>query len=177
MRDWLRRQQPVSVVTALWPHIRPARRRLVLAGVVTLGVTLVEVATPLLVGRVVDSILHGSRAAATTLVAIPEQYWLIGLIVAAAAARGILVATQGALAGAIGEQVAARLRQALWTHLQRLPLEYTERRGSGRLLMRFTSDARAVQRFVAEGLVRVSQDLSIAVAIFITLAVLNWRMA
>lgn len=177
MRDRLARLQSVGLLTALWPYIRPERRRLALAGVITLCVTLVEVASPLLIGRFVDAALYGPGLAATGLVADSEPSWLLGLLAAAALARGILLATQGTLAGAIGEQVAARLRQALWAHLQRLPLEYTERRGSGRLLLRFTSDARAIQRFVAEGLVRVSQDLSIALAIFVALMLLNWRMA
>ena len=175
MRSWLARFQPVGLLAALWPYVRPERRLLVLAGVVTLGVTLVEVASPLLIGRVVDEILHDSSVGAA-LEAAPERGWLLGLLAAAALARGVLLATQGTLAGTTGERVAARLRQALWAHLQRLPLDYTERRGSGRLLLRFTGDARSVQRFVAEGLVRVSQDLSIALAIFVTLLLLNWRM-
>src|SRR5215218_1696409 len=127
MRDRLARLQPVGLLTALWPYVRPERRRLV---------------------------LHGQSAAVGVPGLAPERLWLLGLLVAAGLARGILLAAQGALAGATGERVAARLRQALWGHLQRLPLEYTERRGPGRLLLRFTSDARAVQRFVAEGLVR-----------------------
>ena len=177
MRDRLARLQPVGLLTALRPYVRPERRRLVLAGVITLGVTLVEVASPLLIGRFVDAVLHGSTTVAGAGDPAPESGWLLALLVAAALARGVLLAAQGAVAGATGEHVAARLRQALWAHLQRLPLEYTERRGAGRLLLRFTGDARSIQRFVAEGLVRVSQDLSIAVAILVALLLLNWRMA
>ena len=180
MREWLARLQPVGLLTALWPYVRPERRRLALAAVVTLGVTLVEVASPLLIGRFVDAVLYGPATAFTPSDGSPGRVALLALLallVAAALARGVLLAAQGTLAGATGEQVAARLRQALWAHLQRLPLEYTERRGSGRLLLRFTSDARAVQRFVAEGLVRVGQDLSVALAISVTLMLLNWRMA
>src|SRR3712207_6676835 len=177
MREWLAPPQPGGLLTAPWPYVRPERRRLVLAAVVPLGVSLTEVASPLLLGHFIDGIMHDPSPAVAILAMAPEQAWLLGLLAWTALARGVLVTAQGTLAGTVGEQVAAGLRRALWAHLQRLPLDYTQRRGPGRLLLRFTSDARAVQRFVSEGLVRVSQDVSIALAIFVALLLLNWRMA
>src|SRR5919107_2676696 len=117
MRERFARLQPVGLLTALWPYVRPERRLLVLAGVVTLGVTLVEVASPLLIGRVVDEILRDSYLGAALVDAAPERGWLLGLLAAAAIARGVLLAAQGTLAGTTGERGAAPLRQALWAHL------------------------------------------------------------
>jgi ABC-type multidrug transport system fused ATPase/permease subunit len=56
-------------------------------------------------------------------------------------------------------------------------VDKTQRRGSGRLLVRFVSDIRSVQRLVTDVLIRGTQSLLSAVLVLIILALLNWRMA
>src|SRR3712207_8476651 len=121
MRERLARLRPVGLLTALWPYVRPERRQLVLAAVVTLGLTLVEVASPLLIGRFIDAVLREPDPAVAIVALPPERAWLLGLLAAAALARGVLLTAQGTLAGATGEPVAAGLRRALWAQLQPLP--------------------------------------------------------
>lgn len=156
----------------LWPFLAPERGLLLAAALVTLLLTLVEVFSPVLLGLFIDSLL-GGPATPVPLGRVP----LLGLMLAAALARGFLVARQQIQAGTLGERVAARIRNTLWAHLQQLPLEYLRRRGPGRLSLRFVSDTRMVQRLVAQGLVQLSQDLALLCAILVVLLVLNWRMA
>src|SRR5206468_6665937 len=129
------------------------------AGVVTLLLTGVEVTTPILIGGFVDSILAGLRGRAPVKIPGLGQGTLLALIAIAALLRGYLVARQRGLSGRIGEQLAARMRDALWDHLQHLPLDYTRARGPGQLLLRFTGDARIVQRIVTNGVVQLSHDV------------------
>lgn len=172
LRQKLLARRPAQVVVWLWPFLRPDRRRLAAAALVTLLLTVVEVSTPVLIGTFVDVIL-GTLEAQPSLGAMP----LLGLLTLAALARGALVARQQAQAGALGERTAARIRDLLWAHLQQVPLDYVRRRGAGRLSLRFIADTRMVQRLVAQGLIQLAQDLLLLVAILLVLIMLSWRMA
>ena len=180
MRRWGERAarfQPVAVLLALWPFLRQERQRLLVAAGLALVLTGIDVASPYLIGLFVDSILGQVSALPRTPLSDRGGQEIVAMLVLAALARGLVLARLRAVAGRIGEQMAARLREALWTHLARLPLDYAQQRGPGRLLLRFIGDTRAVQRFVTEGLARVTQDLLLAAAVLLALAILNWRMA
>ena len=151
------------------PFLHSERRRLVFAAALTLTLTVVEVSAPLLIGSAVDSIFGNTDGSTLQII--------VGLLVLGAVARLFLLARQRRVTGEIGEHVAANIRNRLWNHLLRLPLDYTRRRGSGRLLLRFTGDARSVQRLVTQGLVRVSQDVLLGLAVLAALMWINWRMA
>lgn len=174
----MKQSQVVGTVRALWPFLRPERRHLIQAAGVTLALTAVEVTLPILAGQVVDALLAGARgvpASGPDRAAAP-RHLLIAVLVIGALARGVLVAWQRTLRGRIGEAVAARLRQTVWRHGQELSMDYVRRRGPGRLSLRFVGDVRAVQRLVANGLVQISQDLVLIVAVLAALSALNWRM-
>ncbi|MCU0490536.1 MAG: ABC transporter ATP-binding protein/permease [Chloroflexaceae bacterium] len=172
LRQKLLASRPAQVIHWLWPFLQHDQHRLLAAALVTLLLTVVEVATPVLIGAFVDVIL-GTPEALLHVGAVP----LLGLLTVAALARGALVARQQALAGALGERTAARIRNQLWGHLQHVPLDYVRRRGAGRLSLRFVADTRMVQRLVAQGLIQLTQDLLLLVAILLVLMLLNWRMA
>jgi ABC-type multidrug transport system fused ATPase/permease subunit len=87
--------------------------------------------------------------------------------------RGYLLYQQRSLSGRIGQRVAARMRDAVWVHLQEVPLEYTRRRGPGRLLVRFISDTKAVQRLVSQGMVQLIQDVLFVIGAIAVLMYLN----
>lgn len=172
----LRRSKTVATLVHLWPFLRPEGRYLGYVVAVTLGLTGIEVLTPVLVGLFVDALLGELGDPVGRPFGGWTEYRLLLALAAAALARGALLAWQRALMGRIGQRVAARMRRKLWSHLQRLPLDYLRRRGPGRLLLRFISDARAVQRLVTNGVVRVTQDLLVALGVAVVMLAINWRM-
>ncbi len=167
---------PFTTVETVWPFVRPDRPALIRTAIATLLLTAVEISIPLLTRAYVDWITGDLRWYEQ---AVPE--WgdrsLIFLLLGAAVARGGLLTWQRALAGGIGERTAARLRSGLWSHLQGLPIEKTQQRGSGRLLVRFVSDIRSVQRLVTEVAIQGAQDLLTAAIVLLILVWLNWWMA
>ncbi|HKH10135.1 MAG TPA: ABC transporter ATP-binding protein [Rubrobacter sp.] len=166
----------VEALVGVWPFLKQEKKRLVGVVFATLALTGLEVGAPILVGRFVDALLRGMRAKGELASAAGGFRWMVAALVVAALLRGLLYFKQRALAGRIGQQVAARMREALWVHLQRLPLAYTRRRGPGRILIRFISDTRAVQRLVSQGAVQLSQDLLVIVGVSLALVFINWRM-
>ena len=173
----LARTQLFETLGHLWPFLKPEGRWLYLVAAATLGLTAVEIGIPVLFGYLVDLLLarlDNERTPAGPLGLGRDG--IIVLLVAAAVLRGGFMFVQRAIAGQIGQRVAARMRDAVWAHLQELPMEYARRRGPGRLLTRFISDARAVQRLVARGVVQLAQDALIVTGVLVALLFINGRM-
>jgi ABC-type multidrug transport system fused ATPase/permease subunit len=169
--------QLFEVLRLLHPFLHSSSGRVGFAALLAVFLSLVEAGTLLLVGFTIDSILNPLRGIAPAPAPFFGKGLLLGLLVACALLRGALVARLRWLAGRIGERTAARLRDQLWEQLQYLPLDYVRTRGPGRLVPRFINDARAVQRLVTHGLAQLIQALSLIVATFAALVLLNPRMA
>src|SRR5688500_5442361 len=153
------RFQLVETLSRIWPYLKQERRRLGLVAAATLGLTVVEVSVPILVGIFLDSLLGELSGRQPTTAPLLDNRTIIALLAVGALLRGYLLYQQRSLSGRMGQRVAARMRDALWVHLQKMPLEYTRRRGPGRLLVRFISDTKAVQRLVSQGMVQLIQDV------------------
>src|SRR5918996_2881464 len=174
MKQRILRFQLVETLSRIWPFLKPEWRRLLLVSAVTLGLTVVEVSVPILVGMFVNSLLTElSGQQPTTTAPLLNNRMIIALLAVGALLRGYLLYQQRSLSGQMGQRVAARMRDALWVHLQKMPLEYTHRRGPGRLLVRFISDTKAVQRLVSQGMVQLVQDVLVVVGVIAVLTFLN----
>jgi ABC-type multidrug transport system fused ATPase/permease subunit len=167
------RFQLVETLSRIWPYLKPERRRLLLVAAATLGLTVVEVSIPILVGVFLDSLLSELSGRQPTTPPILDNRAIIALLAVGALLRGYLLYQQRSLSGRMGQRVAARMRDALWVHLQKMPLEYTRRRGPGRLLVRFISDTKAVQRLVSQGMVQLIQDVLMVIGVIAVLMYLN----
>src|SRR5918995_3620397 len=167
------RFQLVETLSRIWPYLKQERRRLLLVAAATLGLTVVEVSIPILVGVFLDSLLSELSGRQPTTPPVLDNRAIIALLAVGALLRGYLLYQQRSLSGQMGQRVAARMRDALWVHLQKMPLEYTRRRGPGRLLVRFISDTKAVQRLVSQGMVQLIQDVLVVIGVIAVLMYLN----
>jgi ATP-binding cassette, subfamily B, multidrug efflux pump len=174
MKRRILRFQLVETLSRIWPFLKPEWRRLLLVAGATLGLTVVEVSVPILVGIFMNSLLSELRGQQpTTTAPLLNNHVIIALLVVGALLRGYLLYQQRSLSGRIGQRVAARMRDAVWVHLQEVPLDYTRWRGPGRLLVRFISDAKAVQRLVSQGMVQLVQDVLFVIGAIAVLTYLN----
>ncbi|MDQ3302638.1 MAG: ABC transporter ATP-binding protein/permease [Actinomycetota bacterium] len=179
MRRWLAERlagtQLFETLGGLWPFVRPEGRLLGLIAAATVVLTAVEISIPILVGVFVDTLVSppSPREAAQTWL---DGRNIIALLAVGALLRGYATYQQRSLSGRMGQNVAARIRDTVWSQLQDLPLSYSRRRGPGRLLVRFISDARAVQRLVSRGIVQLAQDVLVVVGVLGVLVYLDWPM-
>jgi ATP-binding cassette, subfamily B, multidrug efflux pump len=174
MKQRILRFQLVETLSRIWPYLKPEWRRLLLVAAMTLGLTVVEVSVPILVGIFVDSLLSElSGRQPTTMAPVLNNRTILVLLAVGALLRGYLLYQQRSLSGRIGQRVAARMRDAVWVHLQEVPLDYARRRGPGRLLVRFISDTKAVQRLVSQGMVQLIQDVLFVIGAIAVLTYLN----
>jgi ABC-type multidrug transport system fused ATPase/permease subunit len=173
MKQRILRFQLVETLSRIWPYLKPEWRRLLLVAAATLGLTVVEVSVPILVGIFLDSLLSDLSGRQPATAPLLDHRMIIGLLAVGALLRGYLLYQQRSISGRIGQRVAARMRDAVWVHLQEVPLDYTRRRGPGRLLVRFISDTRAVQRLVSQGMVQLIQDILFVIGAIAVLTYLN----
>ncbi len=69
------------------------------------------------------------------------------------------------------------LRQDAFVHLEKMPLSFFDKNPIGRLVTRVTTDIRALDELLSQGLVRIMQDIFILFGIVFVMLYLNWRLA
>ncbi|OXY95057.1 ABC transporter ATP-binding protein [Streptomyces diastatochromogenes] len=146
------------------PH-RAGIVRFVLLGVVT---ALLAVATPVLAGHVVDTIVAGHDSGKVVRLSL-----LIALVALAEAGLGILGRR---LSATLGEGLILDLRTAVFDHVQRMPVAFFTRTRTGALVSRLNNDVIGAQRAFANTLSGVVTNL---VTLLLTLAVmltLSWQI-
>jgi len=137
--------------------------RFTLAMLACLGAALANLMLPRLLGQAVDQIIAVPRDhsfGATT--ALEPVAVTAGLLVTAAALRGVLQMTAGYNAEHIGQSVGRDLRIAFFEKLQRLDFAFHDRIHSGDLITRGMLDLEGVRGFLEMGVQRLVQLILLA---------------
>jgi ABC-type multidrug transport system fused ATPase/permease subunit len=163
-------KRPFSRATLrrIWDFARPHRPRLVRFLVLTVVMSALAVATPVLAGRVVDAVVSGDDPSVVTRLAV-----LIAVIAVVEAGLGLLTRW---LSATIGESLILDLRTAVFDHVQRMPVAFFTRTRTGALVSRLNNDVIGAQRAFSDTL---SGVLGNVVTLLITLVVMlgiSWRI-
>ena len=102
---------------------------------------------------------------------------VIVLILIAVAAKNALVWLSGQLGAQLQEYVTRDLRNALYSHLQRLPLRWFTRVKTGQILARVLSDTAQTKQVITETVTRSLQSGAVLLITIPTLFVMSWRLA
>jgi len=140
---------------------RPHRRQLVGFLLLSVGSAVLAVATPLLAGRVVNAIVTGQPYATVLRLAL--------LIAGIAVAEAAVTLVSRWLSARIGEGLILDLRQAVFDHVQRMPIAFFTRTRTGALVSRLNNDVIGAQRAFSDTLSAVVGNL---VALVLTLGVM-----
>ncbi|MEU6523558.1 ABC transporter ATP-binding protein [Streptomyces sp. NPDC046924] len=147
---------------------RPHRRRLTLFVLLGSATALLAVATPVLAGRVVDTIVTGGDSATVVRTAL-----LIALIAVTEAALGILGRR---LSASLGEELILDLRTAVFDHVQRMPVAFFTRTRTGALVSRLNNDVIGAQRAFSTTLSTVVGNVVTLVFALAVMLTLSWRI-
>ncbi len=153
----------------IWRFATPYRGWLLAFLLLTVVMATIGVATPVLAGQVVNSIVAGGDASAAAAT-------VVGLA-AGIAALAILEAVTGLVSrwfsSRVGEGLIVDLRRAVFTHVQRMPVAFFTRTRTGALVSRLNNDVIGAQSAITTTLATVlsnSIQLILALAVMITLA-------
>ena len=91
--------------------------------------------------------------------------------------RGLLMFSSSALSASSTEKAMKKLRDKLFSHLQRLPLEYFSKTPTGELVQRCTGDVETIRKFSTMQVVEVLRMLAIFSGAFTMMAYINLTYA
>ncbi len=69
-----------------------------------------------------------------------------------------------------------RIRQALFTHIQCLPMKFFDTQPQGRIVTRITHDVDTMESFFTSTLARLSNAIITFVVVFCTMIIVNWQI-
>jgi ABC-type multidrug transport system fused ATPase/permease subunit len=157
-----------GTVRRVFRFARPHRAKLVVFLVLTMISAVLAVSTPLLAGRVVDTIV--GRGAPSVVV------WLALAIAGVAILDAGLGLAERWQSARIGEGLIYDLRRAVFEHVQRMPVAFFTRTRTGALVSRLNSDVMGAQRAFTStlsGLVTNIIQLALSLGVMLTL---SWQV-
>ncbi|MQY22893.1 ABC transporter ATP-binding protein [Nocardia macrotermitis] len=147
---------------------RPHRRLLLGFLVFSVVSAVLEVANPLLAGRVVDHIVGHSAARVVVLLAVA-----IGALAVVDAALGIVIRW---LSARIGEGLILDLRTSVFDHVQKMPIAFFTRTRTGALVSRLNSDVIGAQRAFSTTLSGVVTNIVTLLLTLVVMVQLSWQI-
>ncbi|WP_435831885.1 ABC transporter ATP-binding protein [Catellatospora methionotrophica] len=163
-------RRPFSVATLrrILGFARPHRRQLLSFLALSVVGAVLAVATPILAGRVIDTITNGGPESAVI--------WLAVIIAGLALAEaGLSLATRW-LSATIGEGLILDLRTAVFDHVQRMPVAFFTRTRTGALVSRLNNDVIGAQRAFSDTLSGVVANLVMLVLTLVVMIQLSWQI-
>jgi ATP-binding cassette subfamily B protein len=161
----------VSVVSALRrlvPLMADERRLVGLALLAVIVSSLTSLLAPVIISHTVDRYIQGRNfAGVMQWAAILLAIFVIGM-----------VATyyQTQRMGTVGRRVLFKLRNALFTKLQQLPLDFFNQNRAGDLISRINNDTDKLNQFFAQSLVQLASNLFLMAGAVIFLLTLHLRL-
>ncbi|KOV84345.1 ABC transporter ATP-binding protein [Nocardia sp. NRRL S-836] len=145
------------------------QRRAVLALLATSAVAAVlAVASPVLAGRVVDTIIGGRD--------LDLVLWLALAIAGVAVLEAGFSLAERWQSARVGEDLILRLRQSVFDHVQRMPIAFFTRTRTGALVSRLNNDVIAAQRAFSETISGVVTNLIALVLTLVVMLTLSWQV-
>lgn len=152
-----------AAVRRLWQRLARRRAALLVAALVVVFATALDVVSPWLIGRAIDDyILPGDLAGLARL-----AFLLIAVTIAHFAATWL----RSYIMAAVAQHTVRDLRADLFARLQVLPLRYFDRRPRGEIMSRLTNDVESVNQVLTDGL---AQLIAGALSMLGAAAVMLW---
>jgi len=162
----------------LMEYMRPYKWRVFLALALTLAVTPLELAPPLLFQKAVDRYIVPALHHVLGITAARRGLVLISIIYLLVLAFDFLAQyMQIRIMQRVGQQTMYDMRREIFGHLQRLSMNFFDRNPVGRLLTRVTTDVDALNDLFAAGVVTMINDFFLLAVMVGVLLYLNWRLA
>ena len=140
-------------------------------GIVTAAIlltSLLGIVNPLLLGRLIDD-------------AIPNRDFFklnlyVGLMIVIPIGSGLIGVGQAYLNNKVGQNVMQDLRNALYSHLQRLPLRFFTETRTGEIQSRLANDVGGIQSVVTDTAANLTSNVAVAVSTLIAMILVDWRL-
>ena len=164
----------LSLIGQNWTHF-------LWALIATIMMVIIGFLTPLLLSEIVDSILGSEPFTMPDFLMNPinalggrdflrQNLWIPALaLILMNVVNGVFTFIKGRSSAIASENIARKLRNDLYRHLQHLPFAYHVKAQAGELIQRCTSDVDTIRRFLA---VQVMEGVSTVLMVVIAMSIL-----
>ncbi len=157
-----------AALRRLAPVMAGQGRSVVASFVATIAASSAALVAPIIIGRTVDtSIRNGDFAGVLRSAAVLLGAYVVGLV-------ATYVQTQQM--GTVGRRVLFNLRNALFTKLQALPLDFFNQNKAGDLISRINNDTDKLNQFFSQALVQLAANLFLMTGAALFILSLNVRL-
>jgi ATP-binding cassette, subfamily B, bacterial MsbA len=150
------------------PFVQPYLSRMLLAGLLVMGVAAINLALLRLAGMLWDIITVQHDGVRMT--------ELIGVFLGLVVLQGLCAMGHSYLTAWVSQRIVADFRRYLFRHLQTLDIGFFARRRTGELLSRLMSDVTVIQSVVTETPIDSAKQLVTLVGGIAFLLTMNWRL-
>jgi ATP-binding cassette, subfamily B, bacterial len=157
-----------ATVRRIFAFARPHRTMLFWFVGTSVVLAVLAVATPLLAGKVVNSIIDEAPFREVLVVAV-----LIAVIAVAEAVFGLVTRW---LSASIGEDLILDLRRVVFEHVQRMPIAFFTRTRTGALVSRLNNDVIGAQRAFSDTLSSVVGNLVALALTLVAMLLISWQI-
>lgn len=135
--------------------------------------TVLNALTPQIFRYSIDEVLGGSG-----LTYLSDNLWVLAwMIVVVAVASGIFTYISRTNTARAGENFAKNLRDALFTHAQKLPMKWHDKNQTGDIIQRCTSDVEVIRGFVVTQLLEVFRTAFLVLTSFVMMFSMNIKLS
>ena len=178
------REQRSRFLQISWSHLNREKLSLALAGVCTLGVSVIGLLKPWPLKIILDHIIADTPLppSLSFLQAVQAQgqitFLLVvaGSIAALAFAQALFDYLQIFISASVGYKMVYGMRRELFAHLQRLSLSFHSRARSGDLLSRIVSDTNDLRNVYSVDILEFCSHALMVVGMFTVVFFLDWRI-
>ncbi len=135
--------------------------------------TILNALTPQIFRFSIDEVLSGNGGTY-----LSGHLWILAMmIVAGAVASGIFTYISRTNTAKAGENFAKNLRDALFIHVQKLPMKWHDRNQTGDIIQRCTSDVEVIRGFVVTQLLEVFRTAFLVIISFVMMFSMNVKLS
>ena len=147
---------------------RPYRGQVVLVVLAILATSLIGLANPILLKLLIDDAIPSLDLGRLNL--------YVGLMIVLPIASGLIGLGQTYLSNVVGQHVMADLRDALYLHIQTMPLRFFTSTRTGEIQSRLANDVGGIQGVVTDTASSITSNIAVALSTIVAMFVIDWRL-
>ena len=154
-------------------YFKGAKRYFLAAVLASLLTTVFNALTPQIFRFTIDSVLEGNDYPY-----LAEHLWIMALIlVGVALFSGAAMYVSRYHTAKAGENFAKNMRDALFAHVQKLPMKWHDKHQTGDIIQRCTSDVEVIRNFVVTQLLEVFRTVFLVAVSFSIMVSMNVKLS
>lgn len=147
---------------------RPYQARLAIIGGAIVVSSILGLANPYLLKLLIDEAIPKKDIGLLALYA--------GLMVLVPVFNGGIGLAQSWLTASVGQYVMRDLRNALFTHVQSMPIRFFSETRTGEIQSRLTNDVSGVQSVVSDAAANLASSIAIVASTLVAMTLIDWRL-